>query len=234
MALSGQVGSKSGGDSKFYCVPEGDHMARIAAVIELGKFESKDDDGKESEYHKCLIVFEVLDIEDQDAPTPVIMSQSFGLYFGPTAKLRKLMNDLQKKGEKKYEDGDNINPATLLNRAVWLGVDEKRSKKDNAYGVIASIRKLSPNDNEADWPKLSVKAFSWEDAEDHSNAPPENAWLPDVYDFAGNCFRSVAQTIARSIGRSPRHKPGQHTTVNAGAQRGRQAAPANMAEDAPF
>lgn len=140
-----------GCDSKFKVHPEGQFLAQLVDVVDMGERVEKFQDYDPKVSEKCVFVFRTG--ETNESGQLIDVDREFTVSMGDKANLRKALEQWRGKKYTNEEIGDGVGIGKLCGNWALITVEHKSSQSGNTYAVINSIVGV-PKVMEANKPKF--------------------------------------------------------------------------------
>jgi hypothetical protein len=197
-------GSLSRGGGVTELVDEGQHLAVIVALIDLGTHVEPGYQGApDREVRKCFIGFELVNEVKEDGSRFVVGQE----YSTSLNQKSKLVQHLQKIRGKEYTDGEAIDVTSAVGKPCQVLIQHKTSGMGRrTYARIADVT-AAPKGTKVGKPENETVIF-FIDADEDDLQLPEQEWLP----------YTIGEKLSDKIARSPEWRSVMGET-NAAAQK---------------
>jgi hypothetical protein len=148
--------------------PEGSHLARLVALIDLGTHQAQYQDARPKVERRLYLAWELIGLNRTDG-RPHILARVFNMSLHPKSALRQL---LQQWGGTALRDGESVDFTRLLGQPCLLSITHQ-AVNDRKFARVAGALQVPRGLTVAEATRTPVL---WE--VDGNDPLPEHAWLP--------------------------------------------------------
>jgi hypothetical protein len=172
--------------------PEGPHLARLVALIELGTHQAQYQDARPKAELRLYFAWELLGLNRTDG-RPHILARVFNMSFHPKSALSAL---LQQWGGTAPRVGESVDFIRLLGQPCLLSITHQ-AVNDRKFARVAGVLQVPKG---LTVPEATHVPVVWEI--DSTDPLPEHPWLPYCYGRPVKEWITSSPEWERRVGRA--------------------------------
>jgi hypothetical protein len=148
--------------------PEGSHLARLVALIDLGTHQRQYQDARQKAERRLYFAWELIGVSKTDG-RPHVLARVFNMSLHPKSALRQL---LQQWRGTALRDGESIDFTKLVGQPCCLSITHE-AVNDRKFARVAGAQQVTKG---VTVPEATHAPVVWEI--DGTDPLPDHAWLP--------------------------------------------------------